>query len=69
MYEEPLSARQLAGKLNVSVWSVRKWKREGRIPFASLGQKGTSVRYDLGLVRKALGIPDGKSAGSTDATP
>lgn len=49
-----LTADELAAHLRVHVETVRRWRREGRIP--SLGS-GKSQRYELAAVKAALASP------------
>ena len=42
-----LDAKQLSEALSVSVWTIRKWRAEKRIPFIRLGR---SIRYNLSEV-------------------
>ena len=43
-----IDARQLANRLGMSVWTIRKWKSRQEIPYLVIGKK--SVRYDYDAV-------------------
>lgn len=46
-----INSEELAKALSVSIYSIRKWRHEGKIPCYKLGK---SVRYDVAEVIEAL---------------
>ncbi len=52
--ETLLTARELAQATRMSVGSVYKMTRAGRLPFYAAGPGLSGVRFDLALVKNAL---------------
>ena len=46
-----LDAKQLAMRLSLSPWTIRKWRAEKRIPFIRLGR---AIRYNFDEVVSSL---------------
>ena len=51
VYPEFLRERQLADLLSVSVFTVRKWRAQGRIPYRKFGR---AIRYNYDEVVEAI---------------
>jgi predicted site-specific integrase-resolvase len=54
--ERPITSRQLADHLQVTMRCLANWRKTGRIPFMRLTAR--CLRYELGAVREALGMAE-----------
>jgi excisionase family DNA binding protein len=60
--EHLLTPREVAARLSLSVSSVQRLAREGRLPAYRLGPPGASLRFDEGEVERWLHAPEDGAA-------